>query len=634
MQSLPIDCTIVIPKLGLPRSDKTNDLWELEDAPLGEYDAVFTGAGRTVNHRVVIREKTLTHLFINFITGTVEDRSPAPPPADVQRRPEGPPAPVVRQRPAPPPPPRELLARAQAAQRALEEEIAKIDVALKSGGAGLDQLAALVEKRNEQEAALAAARAAVARAQAAVADERRQLFLADYAKFQAVNENAAVPAAREQAAWRELVAKWAVREAGAEPSALVWRDGRADIARGKLRLELAGNWPARFGFPKMTFDGRFTVTPPADGGKSLTGLVFNDLAAKRHTLQLDHPAAGTVTLSADVKENEVGVVRWTPKLRPARAKLVLPNGAGAWRAYVGGKLAKPDTGGLIELEPDKEVTLLVLADGFLPFSGKLKVDHGAIERVEVAPSALPEVAKTNEQPRTVALDRTVGLELLPIPAGVFLMGSPPIGENGPGAVGPLTVVTLTKPFWLGKTEVTQAQWHALGMRNRSSYKGADRPVENVSWEDAMEFCRKLTARERAAGRLDGDLEYTLPTEAQWEYACRAGTTAEFAGELDAMAWYGGNAKRETQAVAMKQSNTWGLHDMHGNVWEWRRDWYTGYPGGNVSDPGGPNSGSGRVGRGGGLWGDAAYCRSAYRCWFSPGLRGDDLGFRLALSAVR
>jgi len=147
----------------------------------------------------------------------------------------------------------------------------------------------------------------------------------------------------------------------------------------------------------------------------------------------------------------------------------------------------------------------------------------------------------------------------------------------------------------------------------------------------MQFCRKLTERERQAGRLPEGYEYTLPTEAQWEFACRAGTTGDFAGNLDAMAWYNENSGNTTHPVAQKQANAWGLYDMRGNVWEWCRDWYGSYPGGSVTDPTGPSSGSFRVDRGG-SWGNVAgRCRSALRRWYAPGNRLDYLGFRLSLA---
>jgi formylglycine-generating enzyme required for sulfatase activity len=152
----------------------------------------------------------------------------------------------------------------------------------------------------------------------------------------------------------------------------------------------------------------------------------------------------------------------------------------------------------------------------------------------------------------------------------------------------------------------------------------------------MGFCRKLTERERAAGRLPEGYAYTLPTEAQWEYACRAGTTGDYAGNLASMGWYkqNRNSGNQTHAVGQKQANAWGLYDMHGNVWEWCADWYADkLPGGSVRDPTGAASGSLRVFRGGG-WGDgASLCRSASRSWGSPGSSISGLGFRLALSSI-
>jgi formylglycine-generating enzyme required for sulfatase activity len=219
----------------------------------------------------------------------------------------------------------------------------------------------------------------------------------------------------------------------------------------------------------------------------------------------------------------------------------------------------------------------------------------------------------------------LNLTLMPIAAGTFTMG-----DAGDGPAHP---VTLTKPYWLGKTEVTQGEWEAVMGSNPSNSKGRNRPVEQVSWTEAMEFCRKLTEREWAAERLPEGYAYMLPTEAQWEYACRAGTTGDYAGELSAMGWYDQNSGSKTNPVGTKRANAWGLHDMHGNVWEWCADWYAGYAGGSVRDPVGPSSGSFRVRRGGGWWNSADFCRSASRVNYVPGYRVDFLGFRLALSSV-
>jgi formylglycine-generating enzyme required for sulfatase activity len=264
----------------------------------------------------------------------------------------------------------------------------------------------------------------------------------------------------------------------------------------------------------------------------------------------------------------------------------------------------------------------------------------AAAKAKVAAEA-KRVAAVKLQPETDAEERRrrkageawavegLGLVLVPIAGGTFSMGS----LSGGSDEQPVTTVTLS-PFWLAKTEVTQASWEAVMGSNPSYFKGGQLPVENVSWGDAMEFCRKLTERERQAGRLPTGTIYTLPTEAQWEYACRAGTTGDYAGQVDAMAWYDKNSGAATHAVATKQANAWGMHDMHGNVGEWCEDWYADkLPGGSVSDFKGAASGSNRIYRGGGWGGIAAYCRSAYRSRSSPGLRFDFLGFRLALSSV-
>jgi formylglycine-generating enzyme required for sulfatase activity len=225
----------------------------------------------------------------------------------------------------------------------------------------------------------------------------------------------------------------------------------------------------------------------------------------------------------------------------------------------------------------------------------------------------------------------LGLPLVWIEPGNFAMGS----RNGDNDEQPVTQVRISRGFWLGKTEVTQAQWRRIMGTNPSRFSGDDLPVENVSWVDAMEFCRKLTERERAAGRLPEGYEYTLPTEAQWEYACRAGTTGDFAGTLDKMAWYYRNSEyiglEHTHPVGQKTANAWDLCDMHGNVWEWCLDWNPRYSGGQATDPTGASRGDAHVIRGGSWKKDASGCRSARRGWVVPGKRDNDLGFRLALS---
>ena len=298
----------------------------------------------------------------------------------------------------------------------------------------------------------------------------------------------------------------------------------------------------------------------------------------------------------------------------------------------------------------------------------------------------------------------LGLELVSIAPGRFLMGSPP-GEAGRvDTEGPRTPVTISTAFWLGKHEVTHGQWKALmgtdliaqarlmladdtlyflGGRERTIRdrvglaKDAlpeeavgplddDVPMYWVNWFEAAEFCRRLTARERAAGRLPADCEYRLPTEAEWEFACRAGTVeATYAGDLeiqgarnaprlDPIAWYAGNSNVDyagkgwetrdwtemarpggfagPHKIGLKQPNAWGLFDMLGNVNEWCGDWYAERLGGEpVVDPAGPATGTLRVIRGGSWFNAARSARAANRDWSKPGRRFFGLGFRVALA---
>ena len=226
------------------------------------------------------------------------------------------------------------------------------------------------------------------------------------------------------------------------------------------------------------------------------------------------------------------------------------------------------------------------------------------------------------------------LELLPVPAGEFQMGSP-ASEEGRDDDETQHKITLSKPFWMGKYEVTRTQWQAVMGSNPSYFTGDKLPVESVSWEDAMGFCKRVQAKEAAAGRLPSGYAYTLPTEAQWEYTCRAGTTGPYAGaSLDTMGWYSDNSGNKTHDVGLKDANPWGFHDIHGNVWEWCYDWSDVYPTGSITDPVGPSNGSDRVFRGG-SWNDyARVCRSAFRFRSNPDVRDRYLGFRLCLSPVK
>jgi len=246
-----------------------------------------------------------------------------------------------------------------------------------------------------------------------------------------------------------------------------------------------------------------------------------------------------------------------------------------------------------------------------------------------------------------------------IAAGTFTMGSPPTERGRFDNEGPQTRVTLTQGFWLGKHEVTQREYLAVMGGNPSYFKppyypeDLERPVEMVSWSHAVTYCQKLTAQERAAGVLPAGQAYRLPTEAEWEYACRAGTTTRFSfGDalecndgcgpcalLDLHMWWCGNDSGQgTHRVGQKLPNAWGLFDMHANVSEWCQDWIGPYAGGAAIDPRGPAAGCCRVIRGGGWifaapWeSSAGLCRSSYRCYRDPLVGGGcGIGFRIVLA---
>lgn len=235
---------------------------------------------------------------------------------------------------------------------------------------------------------------------------------------------------------------------------------------------------------------------------------------------------------------------------------------------------------------------------------------------------LPKTGKIGETRKVLA-----DIEVNFIPAGYFQMG----GEKY-DAEKPIHRVVIPRPFWIGKFEVTQAQWrfvaekvqHNKGIYSAPShFQGNNLPVEMVSWNRCQQFLEGLNA----VG--DGNV-YRLPTEAEWEYACRAGTTGDYAGDLDALGWYDKNSGNKTHPVGQKQPNAWGLYDMHGNVWEWCQDWKGFYPNQPVTDPTGPSTGFLRVNRGGSWNYSAGNCRSAYRYGDSLTIGRSYLGLRVVV----
>jgi formylglycine-generating enzyme required for sulfatase activity len=264
-----------------------------------------------------------------------------------------------------------------------------------------------------------------------------------------------------------------------------------------------------------------------------------------------------------------------------------------------------------------------MAKASADYASVAKLDSQAASSLVADFEKLPASVLSQLPPRK----NTLGMTFKLLPGGTFTMGE---GNETPHQV------TLTKPFELGVYEVTQEQYEAVTGTNPSNFKGPQNPVEKVSWDDAVEFCRKLSERpeEKLAGYV-----YRLPTEAEWEYACRAGTTTAYsfgdsASELGDYAWYNSNSGSTTHPDGGKKPNAWGLYDMHGNVFEWCQDWHGDYPSRSVTDPTGAAVGSLRVYRGGSWFNYSDYCRSGYRYRFSPVNRDFHLGFRVLRSSIK
>jgi uncharacterized protein (TIGR02996 family) len=225
---------------------------------------------------------------------------------------------------------------------------------------------------------------------------------------------------------------------------------------------------------------------------------------------------------------------------------------------------------------------------------------------------------------TLQIAATEHLHAALIPPGSFYLGSKEGEQQQPRDERPRRQVTLTRPFYLGIYPVTQAQWWAVQHRQPSHFQGMSRPVDQVSWADCQSFCQRLS---RKTGR-----RVRLPSEAEWEFACRAGTQTAFSGgegleSMERCGWCGGS---QTQPVGEKQPNGWGLFDMHGNVWEWCQDAYAGFPDADRIDPLHDIDSNTRVARGGSYSNPPAVCRSARRIGFAAGGRNAFIGCRVAI----
>jgi formylglycine-generating enzyme required for sulfatase activity len=241
--------------------------------------------------------------------------------------------------------------------------------------------------------------------------------------------------------------------------------------------------------------------------------------------------------------------------------------------------------------------------------------ESAAEAQREAP--VPSTGPTNVDLPAIDLGDGVSIAMVRIPPGTFLMGSP----TGDRDERPPHRVKITRGFSISMFEITQAQWSRLMPSNPSPEPGPDLPVSNVSWVEAQEFVAKLNERV-------GGARFRLPTEAEWEYACRSGTTGDYAGQLDVMAWHSATSADRVHPIGTRAPNSWGIFDMHGNVWEWCSDFYGPYSRGEGTDPAGPSAGTYRVIRGGAFDEPGEGCRSSNRNLEPAGKRDGTIGVRI------
>ncbi|MGA2704486.1 MAG: formylglycine-generating enzyme family protein [Isosphaeraceae bacterium] len=335
---------------------------------------------------------------------------------------------------------------------------------------------------------------------------------------------------------------------------------------------------------------------------------------------------------------------WYDDPRFVRSANRLWDAPGIRSGNLGFRVARPERPGGVEIaSPGTDSSSKT--DAFSPIAPPASASQ------PVAPS--PREAADVPATKTVIPSReltspSTGMVLVRIEPGEFLMGSPDSDKDARADEKPPHRVRITRPFYLGKYEVTQAEYEAVMGQNPSGFQGNASPVERVSWLDAVRFCNQLSEREglKPFYGISGEAVrvpdwngtgYRLPTEAEWEYACRAGTPmmrysfGDDEASLGEFSWFGGNSGSGTHEVGQKRANDIGLHDMHGNVWEWCWDWYSAdyYKEPPVDDPRGPSRGSGRVIRGGSWDLYPRSCRSANRDGGTPVSRNVSLGFRLA-----
>jgi len=410
------------------------------------------------------------------------------------------------------------------------------------------------------------------------------------------------------------------------------REASADF--GKLE-QLAGSVTVRIRPASIATQVSFQIdgkAVQAAGGR------LNEVPAGERQLSVLHPDYETVTrgLVLEDKQNVALEVALSPK-QATVAVTSVPEGARI--SFVRTLQRYEGVEGEAGFDPVNSPAEIKLPPGQHQIRVELKGYVTAFKSVSLTPNQrLPldvrlEKAKVPDPGKTWTIP---GMNLVMpwLSPGRFRMGSPETEEGRAAIEGPQTEMSLSKGFWLGAREVNQTEWQALMDNNPSRFKGSRLPVENVTWEDAAEFCRRLTQRETDAGRLPEGYVYALPTEAQWEYACRAGNSGAYGVDLAAGAWYSANSAARTHEVGTRKANSWGFYDMHGNVAEWCADWFAAYSGGADSDRSGPSSGSYRIARGGGFSNNAVWCRTAFRGRNIPSTRVEEIGFRVALVPQR
>ena len=368
---------------------------------------------------------------------------------------------------------------------------------------------------------------------------------------------------------------------------------------------------------------------------------------KTYVLVLSKPVGGSESV---MQQNQSLIIRYTP----STATVLVDN-----------KMVRGNNGVAKTTLPVGQHSFVVFCDGYESEEGTVKLKASAPSNLQITltkETASTEIenpqSSVNQQPTnnyvasTLASSNSSGysstsssmasgsntisipvkdginIEMVKVEAGTFMMGATAEMKDPYDDEKPVHQVTLTNDYYMGKYEVTQALWQAVMGSNPSTFKGDNLPVETVSWNDCQEFISKLN---NMTGR-----KFRLPTEAEWEYAARGGKKSrgyQYSGSsnISDVAWYDGNRGIKTHDVGAKQPNELGIYDMTGNVWEWCQDWYGSYSSSSQTNPAGATSGWGRVRRGGSWKGDAGFCRSSFRNYFTPGYRNSILGLRLVLS---